>query len=299
MSRAKGRWVGLARISGKVFSFIISIILTALGGLSAIRVIAPLALAFALALAPRPLAAKPPPDPWEVQPERPTVATHAGTVAPGWAEIESGIELDRYADRSRGAEVVPLLKIGLAPRLQLSIQAPIVRPPGAGATHFGDAFVGVKWRLAEDLPLLGDFAVLPGLKLPSGTTRSGAGTGTTDASLLLISSHVFGPVAMDVNLGYTRRSGTGLRGPGNATLWTTALGGPVHGELGWAAEIYGYPGSSGPVQAAPLVAFLAGPTWQPRDWLVLDAGVILPLSGPQPHAYYAGVTWNAGKLWHP
>src|SRR5260370_36815211 len=30
-----------------------------------------------------------------VQPERPTVATHAGTVAPGWVELETGVELDR------------------------------------------------------------------------------------------------------------------------------------------------------------------------------------------------------------
>src|SRR5207247_3724752 len=28
------------------------------------------------------------PDPHAAQPERPTVATHAGTVAPGWIEIE-------------------------------------------------------------------------------------------------------------------------------------------------------------------------------------------------------------------
>src|SRR5207248_820985 len=35
-------------------------------------------------------------DPHEVQPERPTVATHAGTVAPGWIELEWGSEWDRY-----------------------------------------------------------------------------------------------------------------------------------------------------------------------------------------------------------
>jgi len=37
------------------------------------------------------------PDPHEAQPERPTVATHAGTVAPGWVEFEAGSEFDRYA----------------------------------------------------------------------------------------------------------------------------------------------------------------------------------------------------------
>ncbi len=38
-------------------------------------------------------------DPHAVQPERPTVATHAYTVAPGWVEIEAGVELDRYRRR--------------------------------------------------------------------------------------------------------------------------------------------------------------------------------------------------------
>lgn len=60
-------------------------------------------------------------DPHAAQPERPTVATHAGTVATGWFEIEAGTELDRYADRSRG-EVAPVsVKLGLAPCLQLSL----------------------------------------------------------------------------------------------------------------------------------------------------------------------------------
>jgi hypothetical protein len=33
-----------------------------------------------------------------------------------------------------------------------------------------------------------------------------------------------------------------------------------------------------------------------EKWLVLDAGAIVPLAGPQPHAWYAGLTWNVGKL---
>jgi len=29
---------------------------------------------------------------------------------------------------------------------------------------------------------------------------------------------------------------------------------------------------------------------------VLDAGVIIPLTGPQPRALYSGLTWNVGRL---
>ena len=30
---------------------------------------------------------------------------------------------------------------------------------------------------------------------------------------------------------------------------------------------------------------------------VSRAGVIIPLAGPQPRALYAGLVWNAGRLW--
>ena len=236
-------------------------------------------------------------DPHAAQPERPTVATHAGTVAPGWTELEAGAEFDHYADRSRGLVTPILLKTGLAPRVQLSIQALLVRAPGESATEIGDLFVGVKWRLAEDAPVVGRFAILPSIKLPTGSTRNGAGTGTTDVGLLLISSHTFGALSMDLNAGYIHRGGNGSTVPRNATLWTASFGGPAAGRVGWAGEIYGYPGTSGPAGQKPIVAFLGGPTFEMYKWLVLDAGVIVPIGGPQPHALYSGLTWNIGRLW--
>lgn len=240
------------------------------------------------------------PDPHEVQPERPTVATHAGTVAPGWVEIEAGTEFDRYDDASHGASAPVVFKVGLAPRLQLNVQTPVIHPSGTNKNRIGDFSFGVKWRVTEGAPVLGDFAILPGIKVPSGSTSSGAGTGTTDFSLLFISSHSLGPVAMDLNAGYTRRSGNNTKAPRNATLWTASFGGPfggmLHGRLGWVSEVYGYPGTSGPAGSAPMVAYLGGPTLQLHKWLVVDAGIIAPIAGPQPRALYAGVVYNVGRL---
>jgi hypothetical protein len=253
---------------------------------------------FAGLIVPSGLAAQTPaPDPHAAQPERPTVATHAGTVAAGWLEIEAGTEFDRYADRSRGGSAPVVFKIGLAPRVQLGVQTPLVRAPGAGTTGLGDLAAGIKWRVAEHAPVVGNFAILPSLKLPSGSTGSGAGTGTTDLNLLFISSHDLGAVAMDVNIGYTRRSGDGSAAPRNATLWTFSFGGPARGRLGWVAEVYGYPATAGPAGARSIVAVLTGPTVEVREWLVLDAGVIAPVTGPQPRAVYAGVVYNVGRLW--
>ncbi len=189
------------------------------------------------------------------------------------------------------------MKIGLGRRLQLDLDGTLAASARAGARPAsGDLALGLKVRVFDAAPLLGAFSVQPSLKLPSAPTGSGLGTGTTDAGLLLISSHQLGPVSMDLNLGYTRRSGSGARAPRDATLWTASFGGPASGGLGWVAEIYGYPGTSGPAGQAPIVALLAGPSLLARAWLAFDAGVIVPLRGPQPRALYAGGVWNAGRL---
>jgi hypothetical protein len=236
-------------------------------------------------------------DPRAAQPQRPTVATHAGTVVPGWVEIESGVEFDRYGDRSRGGSVVTDVKIGLVPRVQLELQTPVVGPPGSDATGIGDFLAGLKWRFAEKAPVLGQAAIFSSVKFPTGSTDSGTGTGTTDVSFILVSARKFGDVEMDLNVGYTRRSGNGDNAPKNASWWTASFGGPLHDWLGFAAELYGYPSTSGPAGADSIVAILVGPTATIRKWLVVDTGVIVPLTGPQPRAVYAGVTYNVGRLW--
>ena len=233
-------------------------------------------------------------DPHAVQPERPTVATHAGTVARGWLEIEAGVERDRFNPALTTGFTPTVFKFGLASHVQLSVSGSVVHNPGA--TGLGDAGVGVKWRILDDARMLGDFAVLPSLKLPTGAANNGTGTGTTDASILLISSHDLGPVSMDINAGYVRRSGDGSNAPRNATLWTISFGGPAAGHLGWTAECYGYPGTSGPAGQAPIVALLGGPTFLVRKWLAVDAGLIVPLTGPQAHALYAGAVYNVGRM---
>ena len=252
-------------------------------------------LAFALAAGP-PAARAQGADPHAVQPERPTVATHAFTVAPGWVEIEAGVERDRYGDRTVGATAPVEVKVGLTPHLQLDLDGSLVHLPATGVTGFGDLALGLKWHAAGGLPLVGDLALLGVLKAPTAPTASGLGTGTSDVALVLISSHRFGDFSLDVNAGWTRRSGSGARVPRSANLWTVSVGGPAIGALGWTAEVYGYPGTAGPAGAAPIVAVLGGPTLLARRYLAFDAGLIAPLAGPQPRAVYCGAVWNVGRL---
>jgi hypothetical protein len=250
-------------------------------------------LAFALPLH----AQVPDADPRLVQPERPTVATHAHTVAPGYVEIEAGAEADRFAP-GRRAVVAPIVtKVGLTSHMQLNLSTPVFAAANdiGQSAGFGDVAIGLKWRLLDDHALLGDFAVLPAIKLATGSADRGTGTGSRDIGITLISSHAFGPVAMDLNAAYTRLGASGGAPSSDAALWTASFGFPVAGRLGWVAELFGSPtidGSGAPSTAA----LLTGPTFLLQPSFNLDLGFIAPLRGDQPNALYAGIVWNLGKL---
>jgi hypothetical protein len=238
-----------------------------------------------------------PRDPHAVQPERPTVATHAGTVARGWVELEEGGEWDKAPDGTRTFFAPTNLKIGLGSRVQLNLLVDLIfdRAIQGGPFAAGDITIGVKYRIVDDDRILGDFAVLPAVKLPT-ASASGAGTGTTDFSLLLISSHQIGPVSMDLNVGQTRRSGDGRSAPKTAGIWTASFGFPVSGPFGATVEIFGYPRTTGPLGTKGIAALLIGPTFLVREWLALDAGIIAPIAGPQARAVYTGFVWNIGCI---
>ena len=237
-------------------------------------------------------------DPRQAQPERPTVATHAFTVAPGFVEIESGVQGFRPSPGTTQIDTPSVVKIGLTSYLQLDlfVSASEIRQSGGTAGGLADAAVGLKWRLARTSPVLGDFAVQATLKLPTGSETEGTSTGTTDFSLLAISSRSIGPFAIDLNAGFTRRSGDGSQAPTIATLWTASAGFPIAGPAGWAVEVFGYPGTRGPAGAPPAVGLLTGPTFALSRFLVLDAGIVTGIAGTQPTTWYVGVTWNIGQL---
>jgi hypothetical protein len=239
------------------------------------------------------------PDPHAAQPERPTVATHAHTVAPGWIEVETGVQRQQEGALADKLAMPVVFKIGLGRRLQLDIVPGWERDAESGRIQSGitDLLVGVKWRLADAAPVLGTFAIQTTVSLPTGNAAAGRGTGSAGLNLLAISSHQFGPVSVDANVGYTRLGGDGSIAPNNATLWTVAAGFPVAGRVAWAAEVFGLPGTSGSGGAPPIVAFLTGPTFTVRPSLVLDAGGIFDIAGFGGTAVYAGVTWNIGRIW--
>jgi hypothetical protein len=101
---------------------------------------------------------------------------------------------------------------------------------------------------------------------------------------------------MDLNVGETWRGGDGTSAPKTASIWTASFGIPISGQLGAAAEVFGYPRTTGPAGAKGTAALLIGPTYLARKWLALDSGIIVPIAGEQPHAMYVGFVWNLGCI---
>ncbi len=242
-----------------------------------------------------------PPDPHAAQPQRPTVATHAHTVAPGWIEIEAGSQRQAEGALADRLAVPIVVKIGLSSRLQLGVAPGWQREAQGGGAQAGvtDLIVALKWRLTDDAPVIGAFAIQPAVSLPSGSADAGRGSGTMAVGALVIASRRVGNASIDLNAGYRRLGGESESAPRDSTVWAAAAAVPVAGRLGWAAEVFGYPGTSGPAGAPPVVAFLTGPTFALKPSLVLDAGATFDIEGWGGTAIYAGLTWNIGRLWKP
>ena len=241
------------------------------------------------------IAQEAPPDPRAVQPERPTVATHAHTVAPGYVEIESGVEGDRAGAGSRAWFAPTVTKVGLSSHLQLNLSTPVVFSGPGQSSGVGDVGVGIKWRMLDDHQVLGDFALLPAVKFPSGSLADNTGTGTFDVGVTLISSHVIHGVSVDLNAAFNRIGSVGGTAASNTALWTVSSGFPVVGQLSWALEVFGFPTIDGS-GAASTAAILTGPTFLVMPSLNLDIGIIAPFHGDMPNALYAGVVWNVGSV---
>jgi hypothetical protein len=230
-----------------------------------------------------------------VQPERPTVATHAHTVAPGYLEIETGIEGDNAGAGRRAYFSPTVAKIGLATHVQLDLNTPVIFAGAGRSIGLGDAGLGVKWRLLDHDAMLGDFALLPVIKFPTGSEARGTGTGSTDVGITAIASYDVRGVSMDLNVGYTRVGSSGGHRASNAAVWTVSFGVPVVGSLSWNVELFGYPTIDGSGNPSTM-ALLSGPGYLVSRSFNLDMGFISPVQGRQPNAIYAGAVWNVGSL---
>jgi hypothetical protein len=215
--------------------------------------------------------------PRAANPERPTVATHAYAVAPGYLELEQGV---RSAAGVTSWEFN--LKIGLARAAQLGVFGTGWERT-ASATGVGD--LGVALKLRRNLGAHAAAAVIPALTLPTGDAAHGFGAGQALGSVIGVLSVDFpDAVHVDWNAGAMGIGAGKLQAFGTTCVsWRVGRWTP-------AVELYEITaGGAGPRQAGLLGAV----SLTVVEWLVLDGGGIAGLGGA--NQIFVGVTANVGR----
>jgi hypothetical protein len=257
------------------------------------RVIGPFLFCLLIGAWPPAVALAQPDDPHAAQPERPSVATHAFTVAPGWVELELGAARESSHGTWIDTNLPVNVKLGLAPRLQLALSTtPVHAADGGGFTT--DALgAALKWRVVDRAPVVGALAVLP-------TVQVGAfgGRGSpVAAGVVLISSLEARGLAVDLNLGFARQGQDETDGWTSQTLWAVSVSGPLAEAVSWGGELFGFRDGFDDGHHDRVVGALASLTISVRRWLAIDVSGTLPVAGEQPRVVQAGLVWNVGRLW--
>src|SRR5207245_1086438 len=146
--------------------------------------------------------------PHAANPERPSVATHAYTVAGGYMEVEQGVRAQGFGNCRDQTSWEFNLKIGVARPVQLGLFGTGYNRTGEG-NGVGD--VGVALKLRRDLSSTHTVALVPAVTLPSGDQSLGLGAGRLLGGLLAVWSFELGGVVHSVlNAGPV---GVGAGGP--------------------------------------------------------------------------------------
>src|SRR3989441_9865025 len=190
--------------------------------------------------------------PHAANPERPSVATHAYTVAPGYMELEQGVRAQGFGNVRDQTSWEFNLKIGVARPVQLGLFGTGYNRTGEG-NGVGD--VGVALKLRRDLSSTHTVALVPAVTLPSGDQSLGLGAGRVLGSLLAVWSFELGALLhTDLNAGPV-----GI-GAGRPQVLGTASFSRALGRWGVAAEVYGYTrGGAGAGQGGLLGAVTPRP----------------------------------------
>lgn len=228
-------------------------------------------------------------------PYRPSVSTPAALSAPGWLEIEAGLEHDRIGAARRDS--VPFtFKLAFTPDWGVRVggeaavrQSPAGQPSTSG---FGDTSVVLKRRFAiDDAQAAGLEA---GVTVPTARHGIGSGSGKADVAINAIYSADFaGAWHTDLNLVTTR---LGQTDPGTArtqVLWAAALSRALDERWGVVGELSGTHQRGAPGTSQFLVAASCNVSKR----LTFDAGAARSLrSGPPVWSAFTGLTWLAARL---
>ena len=226
-----------------------------------------------------------------VTPYRPSVSTPAALSAPGWLELETGVQHDRGNTPARSSSVPYTLKLAFTPDWGIRVggAAWVRQTDESGQTTSGiaDSSIVVKRRFAIDDASA--FGLEGGVALPTG--RKGISNGKADYAVNGIYSADFGEYHTDLNLAATR---VGAIDPGTGrtqTLWAASLSKALNDRFGVVAEL------SGTHQKAYRATrqFLFAASCNLSKSIALDAGMSHSLRTGD-WSVFSGVTLLAWRL---
>jgi hypothetical protein len=225
-------------------------------------------------------------------PYRPSVSTPAALSAPGWLEIEVGVEHDHGDGGTRRDSVPVTLKLAFTPDWGVRIGSMAwgqLSTGGKSLSGFGDTGVVLKRRFAIDDGQA--FGLEGGVVLP--TAQSGLGEGKASYVLNAIYSADLGDWHTDLNLAATRLDQTDPGASNTVLLWAASLSRPLDDRWGVVGEFSGTDQRG----AGSTSQFLLAASYNVSKRLTLDAGAARSLhSASSSWSAFAGLTWLAARL---
>lgn len=224
--------------------------------------------------------------PRDANPERPTYATHAYAVAPGYIEIEQGLAARGVESLRETTSWDVNVKVGVSPHVQLACFGPLyAREPAGGG--IGD--LGAALKLRSDVSPRAAVAIVSSVTAPTGDAAKGIGAGRALGGLTAVFSvDLPGGVHADANAG---PQGIGEGRP----QWFTslALAHSFGGRLGATLEAFNFTaGGAGP----QFSGILGAVTIRLAAWAIADAGGERRLSSGSLSQIFLGLTTNIGRV---
>jgi hypothetical protein len=229
-----------------------------------------------------------------VTPYRPSVSTPAALSAPGWLEVEAGVQNSRADDPVRRQSLPYALKLAFTPDWGIRIGGDaVVRQLGADGSVLhggGDTSIVLKHRLAVNEASA--FGLELGAKLP--TARAGLGSGHSDVGINGIYSSDFAQKwHVDINALATHLGGTASGARPWQTGWAAALSRNLTDRWGVVAELSGtHQGGIGSTSQA-----LVASSYSISRAITVDLGVSKGLSAASGGwSVFSGATFLAAHL---
>jgi hypothetical protein len=224
-------------------------------------------------------------------PCRPTIACTADIVPSGTFELEAGYLYRRLAHDKNQSSVPFLLKLSLTDALQLQVgsNGPTFAPM---QSFFDDVVAGLKLRVHRQTERTPSLAVSALVSVP--TAEAMGYLRTYDALLAAYVTKDIGWLHADFNVGLNLWR---VESEPLTQLWTAlALSVPVG--RGFGAMVEGYVFSDAAPIAERDAGVLSAISYQPRPWLVIDAGPDVGLvRDTRTVSAFVGVTIDPVALW--